>query len=206
MKKFLVAFGLLLSLTLNAQSRFGGGFSLGLTTSQISGDNLSGFNRPGAMAGVFGTYAFNDKNWFVGEINFIQKGSYKSPKKDDPTKYSLCLNYAEVPLLYRFMPIGNRFLFEVGPTLGYLINYTERSELGDVNLNVVFRKYEAGLLAGINYKAGNGWLVNFRVQQSVLAVRPHQGDATFRLNQGQYNTLLCLNLRYDFGLRDKDNK
>ena len=203
MRVFLVVSCLLLGLTLSAQSRFGGGGSVGFTTSQITGDNLTGFNRPGAMAGVFGTYAFNQKNWFVGEINFIQKGSYQGPRKDGFTKYSLNLNYVELPLLYRFMPLGNHFLFEVGPTLGYLVNYTERSELGDINQVVKFRKYELGILGGINYKIGNGWLVNFRAQQSVLAVRPHQGDATLRLNAGQYNILLSLNLRYDFGLHTK---
>ena len=201
MKKFLVAIGLFLSLALSGQSRFGGGFSVGFTTSQVSGDNLAGFNRPGPMGGFFGTYAFNKKNWCVGEINFIGKGSYQGPRKDGFTKYSLNLNYLEVPLLYRLMPLGDKFLFEIGPTLGYLISYSERSELGDINQVVKFKKYELGVLAGINYKVGKGWLVNLRFQQSVLPVRDHQGDVTFRLNSGQYNTLLCLNLRYDFGLR-----
>ncbi|UPT67775.1 MAG: PorT family protein [Sphingobacteriales bacterium JAD_PAG50586_3] len=201
MKSFLVTLCVLVGLSLSAQSRFGGGFGFGFTTSQVSGDNLSGFNRPGPFGGFFGNYAFNDRNWLQFEINFIGKGSYKGPKKDDNTKYSLNLNYVEVPVLYRFMPWGSRFLFELGPTFGYLINYTERSELGDLNQPLTFKKLEVGVLAGINYKVGNGWLVNFRFQQSVLPVRDHQGSVDFRLNAGQYNTLLCLNLRYDFGLR-----
>jgi hypothetical protein len=201
MRILLVTLGLMLSLALSAQSRFGGGIAFGFTTSQVSGDNLSGFNRPGPFGGFFGNYAFNSKNWLQMEINFIGKGSYKGPKKDDNTKYSLNLNYVEVPVIYRLMPWGNKFLFEIGPTFGYLINYSEKSELGDLNQPQVFKKYEVGFLAGINYKVGKGWLVNFRFQQSVLPVRDHQGSVDFRLNAGQYNTLLCLNLRYDFGLR-----
>lgn len=195
-----------LATSATAQTRFGGGFALGLSLSQISGDNLSGFNRPGATAGVFGNYALNDRNWLQAEINFIQKGSYKAPKSEDPTKYSLNLNYVAFPLLYKFRPIGNRITFEVGPYVALLLSYTERSEIGDINLNVPFKKNELGVLAGLNYQFNKGLQLNLRVEQSVVPVRNHQGNAVFRINRGQYNTSLCLTLRYEFGGSSSQNK
>lgn len=202
MKRFLIVC-LLLAIThaVNAQSRFGGGLSAGFAISQVSGDNLSGFNKPGAFAGAFGYYGFNDKNWLQLELNFIQKGSYQAPKDDFPHKYLLNLNYVELPVLYKFMPVGKRFVFEIGPTFGYLVSYSERSELGDIaNAQGVlqFKKYELAAIAGINYKLRKGFSVNLRAIQSVLQVRNHQGNATWYLNRGQYNTSLCLSLRYTF--------
>lgn len=207
MKRIITLVSLLwLACSAMAQSRFGGGFTLGLSLSEISGDNLTGLNRPGAIAGVFGNYALNDRNWLQAEINFIQKGSYKAPKNEDPTKYSLNLNYVELPILYKFRPIGNRLTIEVGAYAGLLLSYTERSEIGDINLNVPFKKYDIGVLAGLNYHFNKGLQLNFRAEQSVVPVRNHQGNAVFRINRGQYNTSLCLSLRYEFGGSSNQNK
>lgn len=207
MKKFIAAILLSLCLaSLSAQSHFGGGVSLGFTVNQITGSGISGFNKPGAFAGVFGNYAFNTKNWLQLELNFIQKGSYKAPKNDDPTKYLLNINYLELPLLYKFMPVGNRFVFEVGPTFGYLIGYKEQTEQGEFVPKRPFKKYEIAALAGINYHIGKGIWVNLRAVQSLAPVRDHQGDAVFRLNRGQYNTSFCLSFRYLFqGKADTNN-
>lgn len=181
-----------------AQSKFGGGLTAGLAISQVSGDDLSGFNKPGAFAGVFGNYAFNSRNWFQAEINFIQRGSYKAPKDEDNTLYSLNLNYIEVPLLYKIMPRGNHFIFEIGPSVSYLISAKEKSEIGEITTNPAFKKTGLDIQGGINYRMGKGFLVNFRASQSLLQVRNHQGDVSFRLNRGQYITTLSFTLRYDF--------
>ncbi len=208
MKRFVAALGFLFCVTiLSAQSRFGGGVSLGFSVNQVSGDNLSGFNKPGAFAGVFGNYAINTKNWFQFEINFIQKGAYKAPKDDDPTKYLLGLNYIELPLLYKFMPFGKRFAFELGPSFGYLISHLERTEQGDYNVpGREFKKVEIAALLGINYNIGKSFWVNLRGIQSVAPIRSHQGNAVFILNRGQYSSSLCLSLRYVFqGNTDTNN-
>lgn len=181
-----------------AQTKFGGGVSVGLAVSQVSGDNLSGFNKPGAFAGVFGNYAFNSRNWFQAEINFIQRGSYKAPKDEDNTLYSLNLNYIEVPLLYKIMPKGNHFIFEIGPAISYLVSARERSEIGEITTNPPFKQTALDIQGGINYRLGKGFLLNFRASQSILQVRNHQGDVNFRLNRGQYLSTLSFTLRYDF--------
>ena len=46
-----IFYGFLIS-NLQAQN-FGGGIILGLSTSQVSGDALGGFNKAGLLAGVF---------------------------------------------------------------------------------------------------------------------------------------------------------
>lgn len=200
MKRFVAIVGFVCCITLlSAQSRLGGGASAGFSMSLISGVNLKSLNKPGAFVGMFANYSFNAKNWLQVELNFIQKGAYQVPKDVNPHKYWLNLNYIELPVLYKFMPAGNRFAFEVGPTFGYLINYKEKSELGDIYDPIKFRKYEVAALAGINYRLGKGGLwLNLRAIQSVVAVRKHQGDATFRLNRGQYNTTVLVSFKYTF--------
>ena len=41
-----------LSISIHAQN-FGGGIILGLSTSQVGGDNLGGFNKAGLLVGAF---------------------------------------------------------------------------------------------------------------------------------------------------------
>lgn len=59
MRKFICLGITLLMLAVNVRAQekdvgvFKGGIHVGLTASQISGDNLTGFHKPGAMAGVF---------------------------------------------------------------------------------------------------------------------------------------------------------
>ena len=55
-KKFTVLlFCGFLTLSIQAQN-FGGGLIAGLSTSQVAGDNLAGFNKIGMMAGAFVTF------------------------------------------------------------------------------------------------------------------------------------------------------
>ena len=54
---------------------FGGGVSLGASTSQVAGDRLGGFNKIGLLAGVFTNIKIKEKLAFQFEIIFIQKGS-----------------------------------------------------------------------------------------------------------------------------------
>ena len=81
-KKFaILLFCGFLTLSIQAQN-FGGGFILGLSTSQVSGDNLGGFNKAGLLAGVFANTSISELLSFQMEMTFIQKGS-DNPKMND---------------------------------------------------------------------------------------------------------------------------
>ena len=52
--KTIIFFGFFWIFTLNIQAQnFDGGFIIGVSTSQVSGDRLGGFNKAGILVGVF---------------------------------------------------------------------------------------------------------------------------------------------------------
>ena len=53
---------------------FDGGLLAGLTTSQISGDNLGGFNKLGVAIGFFTQRNISEKSKLKFELSYFQKG------------------------------------------------------------------------------------------------------------------------------------
>jgi hypothetical protein len=202
------AFALLvLSFTLisciNGQTVFKGGLSLGIVASQISGDQLSGFNKAGIFGGAYVNFSFRERSALQFEMNYIQKGSARNPTVNNPVKYRLNLQYIEVPILYHWM-FNKRFVLELGPTVAFLMKSTEKDERGIMLGTRPFNWYEVGVLGGIQFNISNNFRAGFRGQNSILPVRNHAGNVTYRLNRGQYNSLLLLNLTYEFSSRKKD--
>lgn len=98
---FLFCFAWLQS-NLQAQ-RFQAGISAGLNLSQLDGDDLSGFNKPGISAGPFVSTVLSDRWQFSMELLYSQLGSSKS--LGDPASAALdkiAIQAVEVPLLMRF--------------------------------------------------------------------------------------------------------
>ena len=66
-------FGFLIS-SIQAQN-FDGGCLLGVSTSQVGGDNLWGFHKAGLLIGIFANKSISEKLSFQMEMTYIQKGS-----------------------------------------------------------------------------------------------------------------------------------
>ena len=88
--------------------QFKAGALAGIATTQVDGDTYAGYNKAGLLAGGFVTHKFSpESKWSASfEIRYIQKGSRKVPHPDkgDFADYKLKLNYAEVPLLLKYVP------------------------------------------------------------------------------------------------------
>lgn len=207
MKRILLffVFCFLLFTAMNAQNIFRGGFSLGIAGSQVSGDRLSGFDKAGLFGGVYVNFRFKEHSALQFEMNYIQKGSAYNPKAGatDPHAYRLNLQYIEVPVLYHWL-FSKRFGFVIGPTVGFLMKATEKEDGGLMPDPKPFNWYEVGVLAGIQFNISDHFKAGFRGQNSVLPVRRHAGNVTYRLNRGQYNSLLLLTFSYEFGNSKKD--
>lgn len=184
---------------LSAQS-FDAGLIAGLSTTQISGDQLSGFNKVGIIAGGFVSTFISEKFDGNMQLIYIQKGSRKNadPEKNDYTSYLLRLNYIEVPVLLQWK-YSNRFVFEVGPYFGVLLGSYEENELGELPDRRAFKDFEFGGGAGLNIVLVNNLIFNARVTTSLIPVRDHLSGQTFRLNAGQYNSVLAFTVHYKFG-------
>src|SRR5436853_3326713 len=88
------------SIATHAQNFHAGAFG-GISTSQVSGDNLGGFDKAGLYAGSFVNMPAGEKWLLQMEITYIQKGSRPS-KSDEEAGFPgvfPTLNYAEVPLI-----------------------------------------------------------------------------------------------------------
>jgi hypothetical protein len=185
---------------LHAQS-FRAVASAGLVTSQVSGDNLAGFNQPGLFAGLSVWRAFkNEKIRWEFQLAYFEKGSFDParPDKGDFLSYNMRLRYVEVPLLVS--AYYKKFWWFGGLSVGYLLNSRIRNQDGDFPENSLearpFHRSEFSFNAGLRYPLGERFEIEGRFNQSILPVRPHVGNVVFRLNLGQYNSALVFGIRY----------
>ncbi len=191
-------FGALLSSVAQNQ-RFSAGVKAGLSSSQVSGDNLAGFDKTGFNGGIFSSVLFTKKWSAQFELLFIQKGSKYAGQPDaaDFEYYRLQLNYIEVPLFIQFH--FKKFTFEAGPGYSYLINYKEEDETGDITGLRPFHNSEISYNLGVNYQIIQPLGINVRFSNSFSSIRDHSSGAHTLMNPGQQNTVLQLALSYTFG-------
>ena len=185
-----------------SESNFKGGFRLGFTASQISGDNLGGYNKLGGYAGGFVNFPLTkDLRWmFQFEINFMMKGSSTfaklSPDGLPEDSYVLTLFYTESPFLVRWK-VFKGIVLELGPALNFLCYEEERINGNTEVGRQPFRFYEIAIIAGASYFFKAHWGINFRWSSSILPVRV----PNFVYNRSvkkQFNDSLALSLYYQF--------
>ena len=101
---------------------FGGGAVLGFNASQVSGDNLGGYNKAGISGGFFVSKKLNETGELEMRMTYSAKGSRDVPnyEKGKYSAYYLKLNYIEVPILYRYK--FKMLWLLAGLSGGYLIN------------------------------------------------------------------------------------
>lgn len=185
----------------------------GVSPAQVHGDNYSGFNKVGAMGGIGVESIFNEKVSMNLSFIFIQKGAKKNPNptKGDLTAYYLNLNYLEVPILVTYTQ--KKFLFDVGVSAAYLINYYE----ADQNMNYTnifpFQKFDYSVKVGLGVNINPKWFVNFRSSNSFITTRPNRTKQTIyynniiarTFNKGYYNNILEFTLGYRIRPHKKKN-
>jgi hypothetical protein len=139
----------LLALTLMvvvAGPGFGQGFHFGInggvTTGQLDGDGLSGFNKVGYHAALVGGYSISDAHWITVEL---QNTSYGSRLKNEDVEMNLeaDLNSVNVLLAYslRFGDSWDgvrKFRFMVGPKFNSILKASGPNISEDVLRNSFF--------------------------------------------------------------------
>jgi len=195
---FLIVTFVAFSFSAKAQD-FNGGVLGGIAMTQISGDNLSGFNKVGLYLGAYVNRYFSDKSSLQMELDFIQKGSRKNPnaKKNDYSTYLLRLNYIEIPVSYKYDFSKNGTL-EGGLSLGVLVNsYEEANETTTIS-GGEFNRTDYSWHIGGYYTLMENLRINVRYSNSFIPVRDHSSGANDRLNGGQYNSVLSAVFFYGF--------
>jgi len=196
--------GFLIS-NLQAQN-FGGGIVLGLSTSQVGGDDLGGFNKAGLLAGVFANKSISPLLSFQMEMTYIQKGSnnpnmndYKSKNVGKP---DISLNYIEVPILLQYQQ-NTTLKIEGGIQFANLINGYYNDSYGEITYSgtTPFIKNDIGLLLGMDYKFSGTLSLNTRISNSILPIGEEDYNHPTTYNstkKGKYNSVLSFAIHYNF--------
>ena len=210
-----------------AQNKFNAGFMSAIVGSQVDGDNLGGFYKPGFSSGFWTSRFINEKQnlKFHMEMKFIQKGSQTSSfsfRNDSSNTnvnnsqnaynanlfYQMKLNYVEIPFSLQFHKKG--FIYELGSSIGGLISakiYDNYGEVPPSNADSPqynpFKRIEWAVSIGLGHKLGDRFYTIWRLNSSILPIRPFQiSDNTYnfyRFQRGQYNRLLEFAFYYTFG-------
>ena len=198
LKKFVfLLFCGFLTISSNAQN-FGGGIIAGISTSQVSGDQLGGFNKVGFLVGAFTNKSISPLLSLQMEMTYIQKGS-DNPKMNENSISDINLSYVEIPLLLKYQQ-SNTIAIEGGFETAFLISSSDNDIYGKISATNTreFNTTDIGIFIGLDYSIGARLRLNSRISNSILPIRAHASGATFQLNKGQYNSVLSFTLHYNF--------
>jgi hypothetical protein len=199
-KKTIILFLFFLSFHFNLYCQgFSPGIFGGILGSQVDGDRLSGFNKPGGTFGILISRNISKAGYIQTEFEFIQKGSRKvaHPDQGDINSYEIKLNYIEFPVLFKYS-IKNKFIPEAGLGFAYLINSAEIIDEYSQTPVPEFNSFEYSYIFGFNYKVFDKFCLNIRFSQSILPIRKLIGDKTIYFDGAQYNKLLSFSIYYYF--------
>lgn len=184
--------------------------SLGLNGCQVHGDNYDGYKKLGIFAGLAVNARLTEKVSLELGFYFSQKGARKNPNKSDFNYYRLNLNYIDLPLSVRYR-LNKRYFMTLGPSIAYLINYTENINYSDFTGVYKFQKYEVGLNIGLGRTMFKKLQVEVRCSNSITSIRNYgvvsnvfyPNPVARFFNKGFYNNILTLMLTYQIDYSKK---
>jgi hypothetical protein len=180
-RHFYSIIGLFLTLSLAAQSRFGGGVVVGLNAAQILGDKSAGYNKWGLNAGLRGTVQLNTSGNFLlsTELLFSQRGARSTISDAGPFNRDADLDYLEIPIMVSFLDWAkidknDRLYHKIHFTGGFSFSNLFRAQLSDpFNANhprlttnqLAQRDYS--FLLGVSFYATRHWFFQARYTRSM---------------------------------------
>ena len=88
--------------------------------------------------------------------------------------------------------------FEVGIQTAFLLNFSDNDLYGQIpkNQSIKFNKVDLGAFIGMSHDLTDKIKLNSRISNSIIPIRAHTSGATYKLNKGQYNSVLSFALHY----------
>lgn len=170
-----------------AAQKFGGALILGMNASQIDGDQLAGYDKPGLTGGLQISYALK-KPWHTAiELLYSQRGSQTDfLVNNGGPRRQIDLKYIEIPLMAKYedwyIQDGNYYKVnaEAGLSYGYLFNaYTaednEKEPIDD------FLKHDISFLFGGNYYFNKRLGVGFRYTRALTKLKKFEDTGQLSL-------------------------
>ena len=192
-KLFLSVFLILMTINVKSQN-FNGGLIGGISTTQVSGDNLSGYNKSGLFFGLFTETPISTISNLKLEMNYIQKGS-NNPKINENNIPDISTSYLEIPVSFNYNQ--NEILsIESGVQTAFLLNAKDNDINGSLEENPPFDKWDFSVFIGMYYHFSEKMSLNSRFGNSIFPIRGYDKERIFIFKRGQYNTVLSFTLHY----------
>jgi hypothetical protein len=187
----------------NASSQvFYGGLQLGINGSQIWGDQMSGFNKGGVLAGVFVDFPVSKKIYFSMEMNYMQKGSRRmiDEYNQNPGLWNLLrISYFEMPIFFNYRcyeKVDLNIAFSHGIKVG--VKYVDLNGIEDPQYDFI-RPYEFGIYAGGNYRASKKFIFTYRAGGSLVTIGEGKSKPIWaKTNTGMINIVISCSVKYYF--------
>jgi hypothetical protein len=176
---------------------FSGGVSAGFVASQLDGDNLGGYHKPGVRAGGWVNTRLGNFVLLQLELEYTQKGSKISEQEYAKTRYYHSrLNYVQLPFLAKIQ-LYPKIFGEAGVAVGYLESSAEDKDgYGFLEATPPFDEWDFSGILGLSYEFNDTWMGTVRFNYSILPVREHPGGQVYWVNRGQYNNAVSFSVFY----------
>ena len=174
----------ILCFAITSAQNFDAGLIGGFCSSQVQGDNLSGFYKLGSRFGAYINYPINKKMSYQLEMQYLQKGSKKPYTENSPETYLFELNYIELPATLNYQ-VKKGISIESGLGTAFLVGYKEQDEITDINTDKP-NTLALDFLLGVQYQFKQNLKLNIRYANSISRIR----------NSGQLSSLVSFALMY----------
>lgn len=176
---------------LNAQY-FGGGFSAGLSASQLRGDMRTGFDKIGLTAGIYINRSFGGGSWLWGtEMHYIGKGSVsnqKLPNGGQIQDFKNSLHYIEFPIYLKY-----RFTEKIASGGGIAPAYFLSARFTSYGSVLPSNYYEIKKI-----DIGPMWFIDYRLgERTSASMRFFYSAFPIANNIGWFNNTISLSLKFD---------
>ncbi len=148
---------------------FDGGFYAGLTSNQIDGDGLGGFNHTGVTVGFYTERSFGDKWNGRLELAYIWRGS-RELESDTSNFYRTDLHQITLPILAEYH-FTSKISAEVGLSGDINVIATEENIYGDFEPDPPYADFVLTGLFGVNYAFTESITLNMRTSYSFTELR-----------------------------------
>lgn len=184
--------------------RFEGGILGGFNASQVEGDPITGYNKPGVLVGGFVQTDISRRAFIGAEIKYSQKGSRKNPdlKTGDQEKYIMRLGYFDVPF-YIGIRTGQTVSFFTGISAGYMVHGNEYDNYGEIAEieQRPFNDFDFQAFLGFRFDLTKRISLDIRGAYSFLPIRDLPGELQgYWWDNDQYNNVLSTALYYKLGI------
>jgi len=195
----LVMVGVGLVLPKAHSQEFEGAITGGAITSQIAGDELSGFTQWGGFLGPKVTYPLEEDLSLGVQLLYTHKGSRRDKDerlRGDGPWFKARFDYIDVPWFLAY-PINENFSVHTGLYGSILINTASPN----VNVSVdEFKRFDVGGLVGGTYHISDRWGLFVRFSHSILPFNKKSSKPIFawRAN-GLFNSNIFFGIDYSLG-------